>query len=122
MIDHPDRLFDGGLRAEAASLLNQARAASPSGPVLRSQTARLDALMSAYDKPVRLALLSDNATQVAIQRVGFFGVFSRREVQLKPGRYTVVGTRAGFRDVRRDVTIAPGQNLQSVSVSCIEPI
>jgi len=122
MIAHPERLADAGIRNEVGSLLNQARAADPSGPILRSQIARLEILIAQYDKPVRLALLSDNATQVAIQRVGFFGAFSRREVQLKPGRYTVVGTRAGFRDVRRDVTVAPGQDLQSVSVSCIEPI
>ena len=121
LISNPGRLADSGVRAEAASLLNQARAATPSGPLLRSQTSRLASLMASYDKPVRLALLSDNATRVEIQKVGTFGTFSRREVQLKPGRYTVVGTRAGFREVRRDVTVAPGQS-QSIHVTCFEPI
>jgi len=91
--------------------------------VLRSQIARAQILLPQFDKPVRLALVSDNATQVAIQRVGEFGSFSRREIELKPGKYTVVGTRAGYRDVRRDVTIAPGNNeVQTISVSCVEPI
>ena len=71
---------------------------------------------------VQISLVSDNATQVAIQRVGSFGTFSRREIALKPGKYTVVGTRDGFRDVRRDVTVAPGQDVQTISVSCVEPI
>ena len=88
---------------------HQARGgAGPVGPVLRSQIARLQILLPGFDVPVRLEMLSDNATQVQIQRVGTFGSFSKREIELKPGKYTVVGTRPGFRDVRRDVTIAPG--------------
>jgi len=75
-----------------------------------------------FDVPVRLELVSDNATEVQIQRVGTFGTFSKREIELKPGKYTVVGTRPGFRDVRRDVTIAPGRDVQTISVSCVEPI
>jgi hypothetical protein len=90
--------------------------------VLRSQIARLQILLPEFDVPVRLELVSDNATQVQIQRVGTFGTFSKREIELKPGKYTVVGTRPGFRDVRRDVTIAPGRDVQTISVSCVEPI
>ena len=41
---------------------------------------------------------------------------------LEPGKYTVIGTRDGYRDVKRDVTIAPGQDVQTISVSCGEPI
>jgi hypothetical protein len=122
LIDSPSRLAAPAVRSEALRLLDAADAASPSGPVLRSQMARLQILLPEFDKPVRLALESDNTTQVAIQRVGSFGTFSRREIELKPGKYTVVGTRAGYRDVRRDVTIAPGQDVQIISVRCVEPI
>jgi hypothetical protein len=69
-----------------------------------------------------LALESDNATEVAIQRVGIFGTFDRREVQLKPGKYTVTGKRPGFRDVRREITVSPGQSDQTIVVRCLEPI
>jgi hypothetical protein len=88
--------------------------------VLRSQVARLEILLPSFDKPVHLALVSDDATRVTIPSVGFSGVFSRREIQLKPGKYTVVGTRDGYRDVRRDITIAPSQDVQTISVSCAE--
>ena len=48
---------------------------------------------------------------------------SRREIELKPGKYTVVGKREGFRDVRRDVTISPGNDqAQTISVTCVERI
>lgn len=123
LIDEPDRLAAPSVHAEANALIQRADAIPTAGPVLRSQVARLAILLPEFDKPVRLALVSDNATQVAIQRVGAFGSFSRREIELKPGKYTVVGTRNGYRDVRRDVTIAPGNNeVQTISVSCLEPI
>lgn len=122
LIDRPDRLSSAGVRDEALSLLETAQAQTPSGPVLRSQIARLEILLPGYDKPVRLSLLSDNSTQVAISSIGSFGAFSRREIELKPGKYIVVGTRSGFRDVRREITVAPGQETQTIRVSCSEPI
>jgi serine/threonine protein kinase/tetratricopeptide (TPR) repeat protein len=122
LIDRPERLAAPAVRAEAEALVKRASGADPSGPVLRSQIQRLQILLPTFDVPVRLELVSDNATEVQIQRVGTFGTFSKREIELKPGKYTVVGTRPGFRDVRRDVTIAPGRDVQTISVSCVEPI
>jgi serine/threonine protein kinase len=122
LIDRPERLASESVRAEATRLISRAQAVPNSGPVLRSQVARLQILLPEFNIPVRLELVSDNATQVAIQKVGSFGTFARREIELKPGKYTVVGTRPGFRDVRRDVTIAPGRDVQTISVSCVEPI
>jgi serine/threonine protein kinase/tetratricopeptide (TPR) repeat protein len=122
LIDSPERLAASSVRAEAETLVRRAAGVDPSGPVLRSQIQRLQILLPTFDVPVRLELVSDNATEVQIQRVGTFGTFSKREIELKPGKYTVVGTRPGFRDVRRDVTIAPGRDVQTISVSCVEPI
>jgi len=122
LIDRPERLASQAVRAEAETLIKRAAGQDPSGPVLRSQIARLQILLPGFDTPVKLEMLSDNATQVQIQRVGTFGTFNKREIELKPGKYTVVGTRPGFRDVRRDVTIAPGGDVQTISVSCVEPI
>jgi tetratricopeptide (TPR) repeat protein len=121
-IDRPERLATPAVRAEAEALVKRAAGADPSGPVLRSQIQRLQILLPTFDVPVRLELVSDNATEVQIQRVGTFGTFSKREIELKPGKYTVVGTRPGFRDVRRDVTIAPGRDVQTINVACVEPI
>ena len=122
LIDRPERLGSPAVRQEARELLQTARSQMTSGPVLRSQIARLEILLPDFDKPVRLSLVSDNATQVAIASIGEFGTFARRDVDLKPGKYTVIGTRNGYRDVRRDITVAPGQTTQTVSISCSEPI
>jgi tetratricopeptide (TPR) repeat protein len=122
LIDRPEQLASATARADALALIENADEQNPSGPVLRSQVTRLQILLPAFDKPVHLSLMSDGATLVAIPSIGFSGVFSQREIQLKPGKYTVIGTRDGYRDVKRDVTIAPGQDVQTISVSCGEPI
>ena len=122
LIDHPERLSSPRLRDQAATLLQTAEQQQDSGPVLRTQIARLTGLLPALDKPVRLSLVSDNRTQVTIQSVGSFGTFARRDIELKPGRYTVIGTRDGYREVRRDITVSPGEEFLTVNVSCVEPI
>jgi len=100
----------------------KARALPSQGPVIRSQISRLELLLPTFNQPVVLSLESDNATEVAIQRVGLFGAFDRREVTLKPGKYTVTGKRSGFRDVRREITVSPGQGGQTIVIRCLEPI
>ncbi|MEO8063499.1 MAG: protein kinase [Pseudomonadota bacterium] len=121
LIDKPDRLAEDNVRVDAEQLLVRARA-QPQGPVIRSQVQRLELLLPTFNQPVMLALESDNATEVAIQRVGFLGAFEKRQVELKPGRYTVTGKRSGFRDVRREITVSPGESQQIIVIRCLEPI
>jgi tetratricopeptide (TPR) repeat protein len=122
LIERPERLAADEVRVEAERLLVRARALPSQGPVIRSQISRLELLLPTFNQPVVLALESDNATEVAIQRVGLFGAFDRREVTLKPGKYTVTGKRSGFRDVRREITVSPGQGGQTIVIRCLEPI
>lgn len=121
LIERPERLSSPQVGERAAALLQTAQEQPSPGPVLRSQIARLSELLPGFDKPVHLSLVSDNLTQVAIPDVGTFGSFTHRDIELKPGHYTVIGTRDGYRDVRRDITISPGQENQTVNVSCYEP-
>jgi serine/threonine protein kinase/tetratricopeptide (TPR) repeat protein len=121
IIDRPDLLAAAEARAHAATLLQSAQAIDAPGPVLRLQMARVSALLPEFEKPVHLSLVSDGLTQVTIAGVGTFGGFTRRDIELKPGRYTLVGSRDGYRDVRRDLSVSPGQT-QTISVSCYEPL
>ena len=72
--------------------------------------------------PIAVALTSDNQTDVTIYRIGRLGLFERKDMELLPGRYTIVGTRSGFRDVRRELTVLPGQVPPPVAIRCEEPI
>ena len=122
LIDRPERLAATSVRNEADSLLRAARGITAPGPVLRSQIARLEILLPEYDKPQSIVLESDGVTAVEVRRVGPLGSFEHRELQLKPGRYTVIGTRPGYRDVRRELTVAPGQSATVLQIRCAEPI
>jgi serine/threonine protein kinase/tetratricopeptide (TPR) repeat protein len=122
LIDRPDLFDSAQVRNQASALLQQAVLEPSPGPVLSAQIARITSLLPEADKPVRLSLESDSLTQVAIPNVGTFGSFSRLDIELKPGRYTVIGTRQGYRDVRREFTVSPGQGSQTINITCSEPI
>lgn len=120
IIDHPSELALQSVRDEAVQLLQEAREQTPSGPVLQSQARRVARLLPALDRPVLLHLMSDDATQVSIPTIGVFGAFARREIRLKPGTYTVIGTRDGYRAVEQEFTVEPGQQSVTITVSCSE--
>ncbi|NBU24181.1 MAG: hypothetical protein EBS39_00870 [Gammaproteobacteria bacterium] len=67
-------------------------------------------------------LESDGLTQVTLQRWGAVGAFTRKELRLKPGRYVAIGTRAGYRDVRREFTLSPGAAAPVIVVRCTEAV
>ncbi|HEX4268087.1 MAG TPA: protein kinase [Steroidobacteraceae bacterium] len=121
IIDHPDRLDFPAVRDEAVTLLQQAREATP-GPVLQAQVERITQLVPQLDRPVQLNMISDNATEVTIPGIGVFGSFGRREIRLKPGTYTVIGMRDGYRAVHLEFTVEPGQQSVTITVTCSQAI
>ena len=88
----------------------------PRNPVRRPARQR------AAQMPVRVSLESDGVTEVVIYRVGRMGSFLNQQVELMPGRYAVVGSRPGYRDVREEVIVRPGAAPDPVVVRCEEPI
>jgi len=122
LLANPARLTAPEVRREADRLLQEASGIKGDASVLRGQTEQLRAAMRLYDQPVLAVIESDGITVVSVQRVGSFGAFTRRELQLKPGRYVAIGSRAGFRDVRREFTVLPGSSAVVVQVRCTETI
>ena len=122
LIQKPERLWDPSGRAESRNVLAAAAAAGNPRQRLAAAAREVERLTAAAATPVRLRLESDGQTSVVIYRVGQYGVFDRRDVELLPGRYTVVGTREGFRDVRREVLLLPGTAPSPVVVRCEEAI
>lgn len=117
----PDRLRSAEPRSHAQAILRMAGAAD-GGPVLADKARRLAALLAAAQTPVVVQLKSDNATDVEIYRVGIVGAFGERQLSLMPGRYTAVGRRSGFRDVRVQFDVVQGAAMQDVVVQCTEKI
>ena len=121
IIERPDRLAVPDARTQAATLLQRAQQVTAPGPVLRLQMARVAALLPEFERPVHLSLLSDNFTVVSVPGIGNLGSFTRHEVELRPGRYEVIGTRDGYHEVHREVTLTPAQP-QTLTISCSQPL
>jgi len=129
LIDNPSLLFRDDVLADARALLDEAKAVSARAteeigpqPRLDGQVARLEELVAVATTPVRITLVSDGLTEVMLYRVGRLGTFTTHELELRPGNYTVVGSRDGYRDVRRTFTIVPGREPEPISVICSERI
>ena len=122
LIDQPDRLASPAVRTETEALLTSARATTPTGPVLRSQILRLELLVPQYEKPVRVMLESDNQTTLTLSGVGALGSFAQLELELLPGKYTLTGTRDGYRDVRRELAVKPGDGKPVFELHCTDTI
>jgi hypothetical protein len=92
------------------------------GPRLEDQKIELSRLLKRAATPLKVQLISDNATNVAIFKVGQFGSFSARELELRPGVYVAVGNRAGYRDVRLEFRVAPEIEMKPIVIQCEEQI
>lgn len=121
-VRNPGRLASPGVFDEATELLAEARELIPKGPRLEDQLARLEKSLEVASTPVPVVVVSDDATEVVIYRVDRLGVFSRRELSLRPGTYTAVGSRTGFRDVRVQFTVTAGAPPKAVTVVCTEKL
>jgi hypothetical protein len=122
LIDNPTLLFSDSVLADARALLETAGAETEKGPRLTSQIERLGELVELAAKPVPVRLESDELTSVTVYRIGALGAFASKDVELRPGTYTVIGSRDGYRDVRHTFTVRPGRNLPPITIVCVEPI
>jgi tetratricopeptide (TPR) repeat protein len=122
LIENPTLLFGDTTLASARELLDVAGEIPEKGPRLEGQIKDLSRLVTLATTPIRVQLQSDQLTDVMLYRVGALGAFATKEVELRPGTYTAVGSRDGYRDVRRTFTVVPGRDLPPVSVVCVEQI
>jgi eukaryotic-like serine/threonine-protein kinase len=119
----PFRLTQQNVFAAAQATLAEARAAPAPADALRSRADALAVALALASTPVTVAFESDGRTEVVVHRVGRLGAFERRTLELKPGRYTAVGSRPGYRDVRREFTVEMGRPMPGpVIVRSEEPI
>mgnify|MGYP003343685499 FL=1 len=122
LVNNAARLAAPEVRAEAESLIARATAIPGEAPRLRAQVVALRTQLQRYDTPVKLVIQSDGATQVTIQKFRALGRVTQTELELKPGRYVLVGTRDGYRDVRREILLKPGEAAPVVELHCSEAI
>jgi hypothetical protein len=122
LIADPDQLSNPNVMQSSTKLVVDITIRPNVGPRLAAQRDELSRLLKRAVTPLSVPMVSDNVTQVFIYKVGRLGNFMRREINLRPGTYVVVGTRPGFRDVRMEFRVAPEIDIEPVVVQCEEPI
>ena len=121
-IEEPDILSRSSTMQAATRLVVDITRMPEIGPRLAEQRDELSRLLKRAATALPVKLVSDNATEVSIYRVGRLGNFSTQEINLRPGTYVAVGSRPGFRDVRLEFRVAPEIDMQPIIVRCEEAI
>ena len=115
-------LKDPGALSEDTEL-ESARQILEDAKKYRNHSTEYDAALNELDEIVQVAsqyvpvvLISDNATEVTLSTRGTLGAFERHELQLRPGRYLLIGSRDGRVDVRKTINVE--QDMGPVSIIC----
>lgn len=122
ILARPERLTTPAVHQEYQAFLAETNKIKDPGPRLTRQLDQLQEALRLAVQPVTVQLRSDNMTAVTVYRVGKLGSFSETQLTLKPGTYTAVGTRAGYRDVRQEFTVSAKADGSPIVIQCVEKI
>ena len=114
----PDLLSSDQEFDAAQEVLRLASLETDAGEQFAVRLAKFKEIVERATMPVPLVLVSDNATEVSIRKVGPIGTFDRHELPLRPGRYVIVGSRDGCRDVRKQIVLTA--DMPPVDIRCVE--
>jgi|GEM_PF-585092 len=121
-ISRPELMQNDTGLSSARELVKTAYTIENPGPALKKQMSELSLLINMARIPVPLTIQSDNKTEITIYKVGKFGTFTEKQVELIPGTYTLLGKRAGYMDVRKNIVLTRKRDADSLFLACEEKI
>ena len=122
ILEEPLKLQADNSWQAANRVLGEARDVIDRGPILTEQISQLEMVVKRARTKITVAFSSDSQTNVEIYRLGDLGQFREHAVSLFPGRYVVVGTRSGYRDVREDLVLDGSESRVELNIQCVEAI
>lgn len=122
VLEDPLTLADQGVYANAQQMLADVRGIKGPQVKLKTQIEQLSLALERSKIPTEIVLLSDQQTQVTVYQVAKLGAFRERRVQLLPGRYTIAGSRKGYRDVQIELKVHGTEDITPIQISCTEKI
>ena len=121
-VTRPERLSSDVVWKAGQVLYREASAIDNPGPRLSKQIVTLQGHLKYAITPIEITFSSDNLSQVKLNRVAQLGSFVTRKLELKPGDYVIVASREGYRDVRKEFTVAPRSQSMQLTIQCEEQI
>ena len=123
IISEPERLSNKSVFEETRLIVQQANSLPSPEPRLARQLESINYLLNDAMNPVNMMFVSDNETNVRINRIGILGKFEQTNLNLIPGNYTAVGTREGYRDIRIEFMVPADQQVnQAITVIATERV
>lgn len=114
------RFQDERVQQNGRATLEYARQLEGLGPRTTAKINELDEVLTRASQPIVLTLQSDNLTEVTLYHVGRLGRFYQRELVLRPGTYTIIGERAGYRVTRSIIELTHERPEVEYTIRCEE--
>jgi len=117
-ISKPERLSSRDVMIEAIkfeSRLNDL----PLGPRMKKKFDTIKSSLDDLSKKYEINVFSDGKSEVSIQRAGSLGKFKEISITLRPGEYTFIAKRSGYKTVMKTIMII---NAESFELFCSERI
>ncbi|WOJ93048.1 hypothetical protein R0135_14855 [Congregibacter variabilis] len=121
IVEKPERLVDDAILNEAKNSVARAQLLDGLGPRLSAQVEAARNIIAVANTPLPVTISSDGLTEVTVYKVARLGLFDTQQLSLRPGKYTAVGSRRGYRDARVVFTVSPSENAP-VYIACSEAI
>ncbi|WP_163340349.1 hypothetical protein [Desulfopila sp. IMCC35008] len=120
LLKSAERLQDERVQQNGRATLEYARRLEGLGPRTTAKINDLDEVLTRASQPIVLILQSDNLTEVTLYHVGRLGRFYQRRLVLRPGKYTIIGERTGYRVKRSIIELTHEQPEVEYSIRCEE--
>lgn len=117
----PERLSDKAVLNETQGFYQSLTQLKSPGPILSQQIKQLEQQLAISSTPVNIRLISDNQTDVTVYKVGKIGIFESKDISLRPGKYTAVGIRSGYKDVRVEFLVSANKD-NTINIRTTEKI
>ena len=89
------------------------------GPRMNEKFDKIKSLIEDLSMKYQIILFSDGKSEVSIKRAGSLGKFSEISIALRPGEYTFIAKRSGYKTVLKTILIT---NEESLEIYCNEKI
>jgi len=117
-LSKPDALLSAEHMTYARSLYQLALKKNEIGPKFREYSKNLKDLIDKYSTLVPVVITSDGKTHITIYRVRKLGKSKKFSLNLRPGKFKVLGVRSGYRDIMRWIEVPAGTS-KAVTLSII---
>ncbi len=122
LLRDPTLLQDNAVYAEAARLIRAATRLGDNSERFQQDVGTLAQLVSTARIELPVTIESNGTTDITVRKYRQLGRISAETVYLIPGKYTIVGERAGYRDVREELVLLPGQPAPVIVVASEERV